>query len=70
MAQNETLEQLIEEFIELLVIKERDHETIELDEAIQWATKIQDAFNAERGKTGTGPRDLRLMEEEGNHEIG
>lgn len=22
------------------------------------------------GKTGTGPRDLRLMEEEGNHEIG
>ena len=65
MAQNETLEQKIELFAaRLQELEEGDSESIDLDEAIKWVEGIRNAFNAERGKTGTGPRDMRLMEEE------
>ena len=65
MAQNETLEQKIKLFYARLdELEEGGSESIDLGEASKWLNGIQDAFNAERGRTGTGSRDVRLMEEE------
>ena len=52
MAQNETLEQLIERFIARLLRLKESGESLDLDRAIYWATGILDAYKAEHGNDG------------------
>lgn len=50
MAQNKTLEQLIEDFIRRLAQEKSG--SISVGEANQWATGILDAYKAEHGNGG------------------